>query len=572
MKKTGKKVSKKVIVISIIAVLVLALAIGGFLFLRHKQKSGEPVVEVVESEATAQRRDIVNTISATSVVEPKDSYEITALVSGDVIYAGFEKGDIVNKDDVLYRIDASDTEKSLTSAGNALSRSQKNYNDAVKAASELTVVAEYSGKVSEIPVKKGSNINSGGVIANVYDDTSLDITVPFIADDAANIYVGQSATVSVVNNGAQVTGSVTKVMNNSYANSSRMMLRDVTVRISNPGALTPNDSATVEVAGMYCNDTGKFEYVTEETLSAKQSGEIKELYIKEGDYVTAGQKIALIENDSVTDAVENARLSLNDSQLSYESAQDRVDDYVIKAPISGTVIEKNVKVGDKLDNTNTAGSMAIIYDMSVLTFDLSIDETDIGKIQVGQSVSITADAIEGKNYNGVVTNVSVVGTTSYGITTYPVTVEITEFDDELLPGMNIEAVINISNATNVIAVPISAVNRGNTVYVKGEKESEDDKAPDGFKTVKVEIGESDGMYLEIKSGLNEGDTIKVMSIISTTRQGGEEEMTGMMPGGMGGMPAMGGGGMPNVGGGGMPGGNMGGGNRQGGGMPGGGMR
>lgn len=269
-------------------------------------------------------------------------------------------------------------------------------------------------------------------------------------------------------------------------------------------------------------------YITEENIKTEATGDIESLYIKEGDYVTKGQVVAKLKNKSMTDAVTNAKLSLSDSQISYENARDKVDDYTIKAPISGTVIEKNLKVGDKLDSSKSATtSMATIYDMSALKCDLAIDETDIGKVEVGQSVSIAADAIEGKTYNGTVTGVSVVGTTNYGITTYPVTVEITEFDDQLLPGMNIEATISISSAQNVIAVPISAVNRGDTVYIKGDKENGDDKAPDGFKTVKVETGVSDGAYIEIKSGVSEGDTVKVITTIAT--KGSDQEN----------MPAMG---------------------------------
>ncbi|MGN1093188.1 MAG: efflux transporter periplasmic adaptor subunit, partial [Monoglobaceae bacterium] len=127
----------------------------------------------------------------------------------------------------------------------------------------------------------------------------------------------------------------------------------------------------------------------------------------------------------------------------------------------------------------------------------------------------------------------------------------------------IDIEITVNKAENALAIPVNAVNRGNTVYVKGDKESDDDKAPEGYKTVNVEVGISNGQFIEVKSGLNEGDTV----YSARTSSDSQSMMPGMMGGGMpgGGMP---GGGMP--GGGGMP---SGGGNRSsGGGMPGGGAR
>ena len=133
---------------------------------------------------------------------------------------------------------------------------------------------------------------------------------------------------------------------------------------------------------------------------------------------------------------------------------------------------------------------------------------------------------------------------------------------------------SVESADDVVAVPVSAVNRGNIVYVKGDKTEENDKAPDGYRSVKIETGINDTSYIEVKSGLNEGDEIKGANSASGNETSGTADaqtQTGGMPGMGGGMP---GGGMPGGGmpGGGMPGGGMpgGGASRGGGGMPGGG--
>lgn len=134
---------------------------------------------------------------------------------------------------------------------------------------------------------------------------------------------------------------------------------------------------------------------------------------------------------------------------------------------------------------------------------LNVDELDISDVEVGQTVTITADAVEDAVYTGVVTNVSVAGNTSGGITTYPVTIRIDETDG-LRPGMNVDAEIVISSAEDVLAVPSGAVNRGSTVMIATDSPSAasapDQEAPEGCVYVQVETGISADSYTQISKG------------------------------------------------------------------------
>ena len=151
--------------------------------------------------------------------------------------------------------------------------------------------------------------------------------------------------------------------------------------------------------------------------------------------------------------------------------------------------------------------MAVIYDMSRLKCTLNVDELDIKNIHVGQKVTITTD-ISDKEYIGVVDTVGIGGTAGQnGVTTFPVKIEIIDFDDSLLPGMNIDAAIVLSSVHNALAIPVSCLNRGDTVYVKGEKTEEGDTAPEGYHTVTVTTGAADDEYIQILSGLSEGDEL-----------------------------------------------------------------
>ena len=91
---------------------------------------------------------------------------------------------------------------------------------------------------------------------------------------------------------------------------------------------------------------------------------------------------------------------MESAQNKLDSTQDSYDNYTIKAPISGQVITKNFKVGDNITkNSSSTTVLATIYDLSSLTFEMSIDELDIKKVKVGQKVEVSADAFEGQTFS-----------------------------------------------------------------------------------------------------------------------------------------------------------------------------
>ena len=210
--------------------------------------------------------------------------------------------------------------------------------------------------------------------------------------------------------------------------------------------------------------------------------------------------------------MENARLSVETAKLSAGSAADNLDDYRIESPISGTVIEKKFKAGDKVDGA-ASGTLAIIYDMSCLKVEMDVNELDIGKVKAGQAVEITAAALMGQTFQGTVERVSVNGTTTSGFTTYPVTIAVADYG-ELKPGMNVSATILGETVKNALCVPVGAVNRGNTVLVPGEGAMSEDGAavadPSRLEERPVTLGRSGDAYIEITSGLTEGETVLIL--------------------------------------------------------------
>ena len=300
------------------------------------------------------------------------------------------------------------------------------------------------------------------------------------------------------------------------------LVRQVKIRVQNPGALTTSTTATAKVGSIACAGSGTFEANLTQTVVATGSGEVVSLNVSAGSRVSAGQVLATLGGFSAQTSLENASISLQNAQLSLQNAQDALDNYTITAPISGTVIEKNFKAGDTIDNnslTAAGGTLAVLYDMSTLTFEMKIDEKDINKVQVGQEVTITADAVEGVTFSGVVDTVNINGTTVSGQTNYPVTVVINDPQD-LKPGMNVSADIIVERAGTVLCVPVDAVNRGSdkpTVQVAQEgalDENGNVVDPSKLETREVTLGRNDNDNIEITSGLSEGEIVVWVNEVS----------------------------------------------------------
>lgn len=594
-KARGKKRFSKKLIWALVILVVLAV---GFFYIRGLSGAGS--VEAEGTTAVASYQDVSVVLSGTGTIEAKDKYDIIAMATGDVLAADFEEGDLVTEGQVLYKIDTKEYNNSLERAQNSVEKAQLSYDDLKEDLASLNVKSDYTGVVTNLYVKKGDSVQNGAKIADVVDDSKLVLTVPFIASDADRLYVGMNADVTLENSFYSVTGTVRHVATGSTVGENNIATSEVEIVVENPGGIRVGDRATAIAGGVACNNLGSFEAYDSGTITAKTAGDIEVLSISKGDKVYGGQVVANLSSSNLDQQLKQSELSVKDANLSLEGVQDTFENYHITAPISGTVVQKTIKAGDTLDNSNTRVTMAVIADLSSVTFTLNVDELDIAKVAVGQTVDIVADAYPDDVYKGVVDNISLSGTTQNGVTVYPVKVVIDEPGD-LMMGMNVTAEVVVESKENVLTVPIGAVNRGNVVYVQGEANARNNEqadegaessrgqrpdgarsgetdaerpagetsgtpsgipsgrtgnasasrassAPEGFYEVRVEVGINDDNNVEIISGLNEGDVVYV-PYQSSSQSGLMMMGGGMMGGGMpsgGGMP--GGGGMPSGGG------------------------
>ena len=503
----------------IVIAVVVILALVFFFVIRPMLGAGKNLLAGAYLTSTAQMQDMTVSVSSTGTIQPIDSYNVSGMVTGEVLEAPFEVGDQVEKGDVLYRIDPGSAETALQQAQLSVQQAQLNYNSI---ADGLAPKASGAGVVQQLHVKKGDMVAAGSPIADISDTSTMTLTLPFQSADAARIFVGQAATVTLAGTLETLPGTVESVASADLVGNGGALVRQVKIRVQNPGALTTATTATAKVGDIACAGSGTFEASLSQTITATGSGEVVSVNTSVGSWVSAGQVLVNLGGSSVETSLENASISLQNAQLSLQNAQDALENYTITAPISGTVIEKNFKVGDTIDNnslTAAGGTLAVLYDMSTLTFEVKIDEKDINKIQAGQEVTITADAVEGVTFSGVVDTVNINGTTVSGQTNYPVTVVLNDPQD-LKPGMNVSADIIVERAGTVLCVPVDAVNRGSdkpTVQVAGEgalDENGNVVDPSKLETREVTLGRNDTDNIEITSGLKEGEVVVWVNEVS----------------------------------------------------------
>ena len=484
---------------------VLCVAVAGGVFLLRPQQAKPASVDASYTEAAPERRDVTNTLSGTGTLNPANTYTVKSLVDGKVLTGTIEEGNIVEESNVLYTIDSSDASTNFEKAEIAMQQAQRSYD---KVVDRQYVRAEVAGVVSSLKVTKGDEVTSGQEVAVIRDSSRMLLTLEFPAADAANFSVGQSAAVTLDGTFEQLNGTVTSVSGTDALSAGNLLTRTVTITVKNAGGLTTAQAATASINGVSSIGSATFAYQAERTLTAQAAGTVTSINVQEGSDVAKDDIILGLSGDDLTESIQSASESLRSAEISMQNLQDTMNNYTITAPISGTIIEKDAKVGDAV---KTGDTLCIVYDLSYLEMSINVDELQISSISVGQQVQITADAVPDKTYVGTVTRVSMKGTSNGGTTTYPVSIRIDDTDG-LRPGMNANAEIVVAEAKNALVVPNAAVVRGSYVLVTKDSPSAANadtamEAPEGFVYVPVKTGVSDDDYTQIVSGIQEGDTI-----------------------------------------------------------------
>lgn len=213
-------------------------------------------------------------------------------------------------------------------------------------------------------------------------------------------------------------------------------------------------------------------------------------------------------------AVAKAQLAVNKARVEQararlETEKENLSYTTIVAPIDGIILSRDVEVGDAVSSILVLGSSATLVmtegDTSQVYVKGKVDESDIGKVFMGQPARIKVESFKDKTFNGKVTKISPMGAEKDNVTTFEVRVSIDNASGELKAAMTANAEIILEEHKAVLMIPEGAI-----IYDKDKKASveiADAKADGGKKKVPVEIGISNGAKTEVLKGLKEGDQV-----------------------------------------------------------------
>ncbi len=212
--------------------------------------------------------------------------------------------------------------------------------------------------------------------------------------------------------------------------------------------------------------------------------------------------------------VLKAKIAQSQGQLSQDRAnlkqlEEQLSYTDIQSPIDGVVLSRNVEMGDAVSSILVLGSSATLVmtlgDISQVYVKGKVDESDIGRVYLGQPARIKVESFKDKTFNGVVTKISPMGVEKDNVTTFEVRVSINNPGGELKAEMTANAEVILEEHKNVLQIP-----EGSIIYDKDKKASvevPDPSAKDGKKKMAVNIGISNGAKTELLSGLKEGDEV-----------------------------------------------------------------
>lgn len=237
--------------------------------------------------------------------------------------------------------------------------------------------------------------------------------------------------------------------------------------------------------------------------------------------------------------IESQEMNIRQKENALAEAKKKLNDCYIKAPFSGIVASVEIAKGDNVSSNTSIGTIITKKQIA----EISLNEIDIANIKVGQKATLTFDAIEGLTITGNVIEVGLLGNTSQGVVSYPVKIILEDEDSRIKAGMSTSVNILIDFKQNVLMLPVSAIRTvGSTSYVNIPKDIHEGSttytinSDEEIEQIVIETGKLSNNYIEITSGLKEGDVVvtKISASRSTTTSNNSQQ--GLFQFGGGSMP------------------------------------
>ena len=534
VKKKGaqkKKLVKRLVAFGVAAAI---LGGGGFALYRFLNSGSGDQGEIYAQPAYLGT--IQSKVSGSGTAKAKESAAITLTQSGTVQEVYVTSGQTVMAGDPLYTIYSQAAEDEVSNARKKLEDLQKDMADLQEEAANLTVRAPFAGKLQEVQsFEADQDVTKGTTVATLVNDKKLKLSLYFSYAYENDIKTGQNVSVSIPAVMGSFTGKVEEIHKVSYISPEGAVHFEAVIVFDNPGTLTAGMDAsavlkTADGTDIYPYENGKTEFYETRTIQAKASGPVtgKGNLLNYAN-VSAGEALLYLGSSTIDTDIRNKQEEIDEAQTRLDEAVKALEDFNAVAPIDGTVTSCTLSEGAEVKNGDT---VVIISNTTTMLVTIQVDDRNISFIKPGDMVDLDWN---GNPYMGTVTAIDMGGAQSgQGMTNYPVTLSVDNFDGSLMDGAWLQYSFVTSESADCILVPTSSVKyvsdlEGNlqaVVFV--QREERPDEVPEldlptvepgqkrqypseaeGYYPVIVETGISDAQNVEITSGIQEGDMVFV---------------------------------------------------------------
>lgn len=501
----------------LLVVLVLA-AIGGTWLIYSQQRAKKAEEEAPEGVTTVivERAPIESIVSATGSVTAERVQSLVFSGAGQVVEVLVREGDTVARDQLLARLDDEDLQLAVRQAEAALtiSEAQLAKTEAGASAEDLarTQAAVEIAQAGVASAQAGVESAQAGVASAVANLSRLqsgataediEITERRIADAKNRLWGAQSQRDSIC---GKIKYGVAPAECDSAESSVLQAEEGVRIaeieltKVLKGSSKDDLDAARAQVT------QARAQVAQAEAQMAQAQGQVKQ----------AEADLARTRQGAAPEDIAIAEAQVEQAQVSVEVARSRLDDAQLSAPASGELVQFNVHLGDTVAPGAPVGTLVDATQYHVL---VSIDETEIGSIAVGQLARIELDSFPDQILEGTVARINIGGENTQGIVTYAVRVDLATDTYDVKPLMTATVDIVAESKESALRVPNRAIKRdrdGRYVQVVGLGKLE---------RVSIIVGVSNSTYTEVLSGLKEGDEVVVgtprASLLEGSPFGGE---------------------------------------------------
>lgn len=507
---------KRIRTLSVLVAVVVVLAVAAAVLV-PLLTAGDAVTSVLTWQVAAlSEGEISTSVSGSGTLTALSAATFTAPADAVVEEVLYRAGDRVSAGDTLLTLSSDTLDEELEALEQELDTLQNSLATASQEAGSLYITAPKAGVVKQLTAAAGDVVEDAGTLCLISTDGRMKLVIE--APETVKKYDVVSVVIGDETESGLVTGledgqATIIIEENSYAIGAEAAAYDADGNLLGSGALALNEYVAV---------TGT-------------AGRIDTVLTEENKSVSRGGRLFLLEEGAPSASYLESKEE--EADLLEQIAECRAK-YSVVAEWDATVTALPVSAGDEVLSGDTLCSLAGTdgYTMSV-----SVDELDIGGIAIGQSATITLDAIDG-TFSGFVSDLSYEGSGSY-VTSYTATLDIDPIEGAL-PGMSASAEIVTETSGQTLIVPVDAVQyEGDETFLylagdgaaAGTIYAETNLDLTQLTRVPVETGMSDGSYIAVSGELSAGELILVPVRTTTSVYTAEDtESLFTMPGGMGG--------------------------------------